>query len=99
MEMPMTPLETGIMGLPMMLIYVTNQLGVPKGAIQFSGGSSAVTVPAYSSLNLTDSFTLSGWLTHTNIIACHLTSATVCKLIYRVYGVNTPYQSSCFCLV
>jgi hypothetical protein len=42
--------------------YVTNQFNVPNGAIQFNGGSSAVTVPASSSLNLTDSFTLSGWL-------------------------------------
>lgn len=47
--------------------YVTNQFDVPNGAIQFNGGSSAVTVQPSASLNLTPSFTLSGWLYSINL--------------------------------
>jgi hypothetical protein len=43
--------------------YGINQFNVPNGAIQFNGGStSAVTVTPSASLNLYQSFTLSGWM-------------------------------------
>jgi hypothetical protein len=48
--------------------YTTNQFDIPNGAIEFNGRStSAVTVPSSTSLNLYQSFTLSGWMFSTYV--------------------------------